>query len=197
MIKRAASTYAIAMAGLLLHGGAYAAGQERSPASPAPAAYRIKPSEVALPSNAKPGEYQRTIRPFENWTLICDENLGAREKVCNVTQIIEDQSGRMVFSWSLAATKDGKPYMIVRTAPQAKSDDPVSFKFEDRRDPVNIQIDGCNQAVCVGMLPVGPIMREQIAKDATPTISYMTADGKTVSVTAALKGLSTAVQTIN
>lgn len=197
MIRRA-STYAIAMAGLFLFGGAYAAGQEPAPpASPAPPAYRIKPSEVALPSNTKPGEYQRTIRPFENWTLICDENLGAREKVCNVTQIIEDQSGRMIFSWSLAATKDGKPYMIVRTAPHARSDDPVSFKFEGRRDPVNIQIDGCNEAVCVGMLPVGPIMREQISKNATPTISYMTADGKTVSVTAALKGLSTAVQTIN
>lgn len=192
MIRRAASTYAITMAGIFLFGGAHAAGQE-----PAPPAYRIKPSEVVLPSNAKPGEYQRIIRPFENWTLICDENLGAREKVCNVTQIIEDQSGRMIFSWSLAATKDGKPYMIVRTAPYAKSDDPVSFKFEGRRDPVNIQIDGCNQAVCVGMLPVGPIMREQISKNATPTISYMTAEGKTVSVTAALKGLSTAVQTIN
>jgi invasion protein IalB len=176
----------------LLLSGPHAAGQEK--ASPA---YRIKPSEVAVPSNAKLGDYQRIIRPFENWTLICDENLEAREKVCNVTQIIEDQTGQMAFSWSLAATKDGKPYMVLRTAPHAKSDGLVSLKFDGRNEPVEIHIDGCNEAVCVGMLPVGPIMREQISKNATPTISYMTADGKTVSVTATLKGLSTAVQTIN
>ena len=63
----------------------YAAGQE-----PVASGYRIKPSDVALPPDAKLGEYQRTTRPFENWTLICDENLQARQKVCNVTQIIED-----------------------------------------------------------------------------------------------------------
>jgi len=192
MIRRAGSTYAMTMAGLLLYGGAHAAGQELA----APA-YRIKPSEVAVPSDAKLGEYQRIIRPFENWTLICDENLGAREKVCNVTQIIEDQSGRMIFSWSLAATKDGKPYMIVRTAPHARSDGLVSFKFEGRRDPVNIHIDGCNEAVCIAMLPVGPIMREQISKNATPEISYETTSGNTVTVIATLKGVSSAVRAIN
>ena len=53
--------------------------------------YRIKPSDVAVPPDVKLGDYQRTIRPFENWTLICDENLKARKKVCNVSQIIEDR----------------------------------------------------------------------------------------------------------
>ena len=175
----------------LLLSGPQVAGQETAPG------YRIRPSEVAIPDSAALGQYQRMIRPFENWTLICDENLKARQKVCNVTQTIENQAGQVAFSWSLAATPDGKPYMILRTAPFAKSDGVVSLKFEGRKEPVKVQLDGCNQAVCIGMLPVGPIMREQISKNSAPTVSYPIRDGRTVSVTATLKGLSKAVGAIN
>ena len=176
----------------LLLSGQYAAGQEAISSG-----FRIRPSEVAVPPEAALGQYQRMIRPFENWTLICDENLKARQRVCNVTQTIENQAGQIAFSWSLAATPEGKPYMILRTAPIAKSDDPVSLKFEGRKEPVKIQLDGCNETVCIGMLPIGPIMREQISKNSTPTVSYPTRDGRTVRVTATLKGLSTAVKAIN
>jgi invasion protein IalB len=190
MTRHAVSVFAISMNCLLLS-GPFAAGQEAVPPG-----YRIRPSEVAVPSDAQLGEYQRTTRPFENWTLICDENLTARQRVCNITQIIENQAGQVAFSWSLAATKDGNPYMILRTAPVARSDGLVSLKFEGRKDPVTIQFDGCNEAVCIGMLPVGPIMREQISKDAASTISYTTTDGRTINVTATLKGLSKAVAAI-
>jgi invasion protein IalB len=176
----------------LLLSGHYAAGQEVISSG-----FRIRPSEVAVPPEVALGEYQRMVRPFENWTMICDENLKARQRVCNVTQTIENQAGQLAFSWSLAATPEGKPYMILRTAPIAKSDGSVSLKFEGREEPVQVQLDGCNAAVCIGMLPVGPIMREQISKNSAPTVSYQTRDGRTVSVTATLKGLSTAVKAIN
>lgn len=167
-----------------------AAGQERNDG------YRIKPSEVVPPSDVKLGDYQRTIRPFENWTLICDEKVKARQRVCNVTQTIENQQGQIAFSWSLAATKEGSPYMIVRTAPIANANAPVTFAFEGRKDPVKIRLDGCNQAVCIGMLPVGPIMRDQISKNSSPTISFASKSGKTISVVAPLSGLSEAVEAI-
>jgi invasion protein IalB len=185
-------TLALLMAGFVLTGAADAVGQDLQPSS-----YRIKPSDVAVPPDVELGKYQRIIRPFENWTLICDENLQSRSRVCNISQVIEDMSGKVAFSWSLAATKDGKPYMILRAQPNAKSDGLVSLKFEGRSQPVDVHIDGCNEAVCIGMLPVGPIMREQISKSAAPTISYPTTDGQTISVTASLKGLSAAVQAIN
>lgn len=177
----------LALAGGLLLTAGPAAAQLASP-------YRIKPSDVALPPEATLGQYQRTIRPFENWTLICDENLKARKKVCNVAQVIEDGAGKMAFSWSLAATQDGKPYMIVRTPPNARSDGLVSLKFDGRDQAIEVHLNGCNQVVCVGMLPVGPVMRQQITRNATPAISYTTVDGQTITVTAAtLKGLSAAL----
>jgi invasion protein IalB len=191
MFRQAGFVAPIFMACLFLS-GPQAAGQEAVASG-----YRIKPSEVVVPPDATLGEYQRTTRPFENWTLICDENLKVRQRVCNVTQIVEDPAGLVAFSWSLAATKEGDPYMILRTPPVAKGGGFVSLRFEGREEPVNIQLEGCNATVCIGMLPVGPIMREQIAKDAAPTISYSTTDGKTVSVTANLKGLSKAVEAIN
>ncbi|MEF0943925.1 invasion associated locus B family protein [Rhizobium sp. BR 362] len=172
--------------------GPFAIGQEANPSG-----YRIKPSDVVVPPELKPGEYQRIIRPFENWTLICDENLKVRQRVCNVTQIIENEAGQVAFSWSLAATQTGEPYMILRAAPIAKSDGRISVKFEGRQEPIQIKLDGCSPTVCVGMLPIGPVMREQISKSTAPTISYPTADGGTISVTANLKGLSTAVKAIN
>lgn len=158
--------------------------------------YRIKPSDVTVPPEVKLGDYQRTIRPFENWTLICDENLKARKKVCNVSQVIEDTSGKMAFSWSLAATQDGKPYMILRTAPNARSDGLVSLKFEGRNQSIDVHLNGCNEVVCVGMLPVGPVMRQQISQNATPAISYPTVDGQTITVTATLKGLTDALSPV-
>ena len=173
-----------------LSGIAPVAGQEPG------AGQRIRASEVVLPADVKPGDYQRITRPFENWTLVCDENLKARTRVCNVSQTIEDESGKLLFNWSLAATKDGKPYMLLRTAPDARSDGLVSLKFEGREAPIDVRLDGCNGAVCVGMLPVGPIMREQISKNAAPTVAYSTTDGRTVVVTATLKGISSAVQAI-
>ncbi|WP_214472123.1 invasion associated locus B family protein [Mesorhizobium sp. dw_380] len=180
----------VALTCLALCGGLVpAAGQVTSP-------YRIKPSDVVVPPDVKLGEYQRTIRPFQNWTLICDENLKARKKVCNVSQIIEDASGKMAFSWSLAATQDGKPYMILRTAPNAKSDSPVSVKFDGRDKAIDVPLNGCNDTVCVGMLPVGPVVRQKITQNATSAISYATVDGKTITVTATLKGLSDALSPV-
>ncbi|MBB6486606.1 invasion protein IalB [Rhizobium lusitanum] len=158
--------------------------------------YRIRPSDVALPAQVKPGDYQRVIRPFENWTLICDENLKIRQRVCNVTQIIENEAGQVAFSWSLAATKKGDPYMILRAAPVAKSDGGILLQFEGRKEPIQVRFNGCNNTVCVGMLPVGAVLREQISKNAAPTVSYPTVDGSTISVTVNLKGLSTAVKAI-
>ncbi len=170
--------------------GPFAAGQEGAPN------YRIKPSDVVVPPELRLGDYQRIIRPFENWTLICDENLKVRQRVCNVTQIIENSAGQIAFSWSLAATKKGEPYMILRTAPVARSDGHISLKFDGRQEAIQVKLDGCSQTVCVGMLPIGPTMREQISKSTMPTVSYPTADGGVISVTANLKGLSTAVKAI-
>lgn len=158
--------------------------------------YSIKPSEVEIPEGKEMGQYQRVIRPFGNWTLICDEDLTAHERICNVTQTIEDRNGTMAFSWSLAATETGDPYMILRAAPDAAREGVISLEFDSRDEPVDVHIDGCNRRVCIGMVPVGPILRGQIAEETSPLVSYQTADGDAVEIETTLEGLSRAFEAI-
>lgn len=194
MIRQATPAHrlGIHLACLILLGGPPAAGQELSPQ-----VYRIKASEVVVPANVPMGQYQRIIRPFENWTLICDENLKDRKKICNITQMIEDQAGKDVFSWSLAATEEGKPYFLLRAPPDMPSDGKVSLHFDGRQNPVDVALQGCNETVCVGVVPVGPILRSQIANAASPRISFPTVSGQTITVTTSLAGLDKALAAIN
>lgn len=194
MIRNAIRTpqpLSLVMVFLCLTGGPPAAGQDLLSHG-----YRLKPSEVAVPSDVPVGEYRRIIRPFENWTLICDENLKSRQVVCNISQIIEDTSGNLVFSWSLAATEGGKPFMILRVPPSVGSAGKITLAFRERRTAVDVVLEGCSEAVCVGMVPVGPILREQIAKQATPTVTYTMKDGQKITVAAPLAGLATALKAI-
>src|SRR5215510_13257201 len=98
----------IGLAGLLF---ASAAAAEQSTL---PSPYVVKPSDVAIPEGEQLGAFRRIIQPFKNWTLICDESLTSKRRVCNITQSIINQQGTFVFNWTLVATADGKPLMMMR-----------------------------------------------------------------------------------
>lgn len=188
---RALAPNTLAMVCVFLAGGTSAAGQEQA------TDYALKPPEVTVPSDVPLGQYRRVIQPFQNWTLICDENLKAKRKVCNITQSFVDRAGAMVFSWSLAADDKGKPFMILRVPVGVGTSGRISLNFAERERPVKIDIEDCDAAVCVGYVPVGPILREQIGKAATARISYSTASGHAAIVDAPFRGLANALSAIN
>ncbi|WP_139793209.1 invasion associated locus B family protein [Ensifer aridi] len=180
----------VAVACLLLAGGSPAAGQETG-------SYRIKPSEVVPPQGVPLGSYRRVIHPFENWNLICDENLKAKHKVCNISQSFIDQNQALVFSWSLAADEKGKPFMILRAPAKLGTGSKISLGIAGRERPVDVELTACDSTVCVGYLPVGPILRQQIGKEATINVSYSPPSGAAVSLEAPFKGLKSALSAIN
>ena len=157
----------------------------------------IRPSDIIVPDDIALGKYRRLIQPFENWILICDENLQAKRKVCNISQSIVDASGTMVFSWSLAASENGKPYMILRVPAGTGAGNKVSLTFAGGKQSVNIMLDACDASVCIGHVPVGPILRTQIGKEATARVSYPMASGAKVMIKAPFKGLVTALSQSN
>ena len=187
-VKRPISLACLLLSGLLCPP---AAGQEFSNSG-----YSIKPSEVSVPQGAELGRYRRTIQPFENWELRCDENLKAKKKICNITQTILDGAGQFAFSWSLAATEGGKPMMILRARPGLGQNKPVMMKFPGRDVPVIVETYACDANVCVTYLPVGPVLREQIAKEANVQLSYKDTAETTLVFEAPLKGLSAALAAI-
>lgn len=187
---RAGQFVLLAAGCMLLAGGSPVVGQETG-------SYRIKPPEVVPPQGVPLGSYRRIIHPFENWNLICDENLKAKHKVCNISQSFIDQNEALIFSWSLAADEKGKPFMILRAPAQLGTGSKISLGIAGRERPVDVQLTACDSTVCVGYLPVGPILRQQIGKEATVKISYSPPSGAAVSLDAPFKGLKSALSAIN
>ncbi|MCI1002740.1 hypothetical protein HWD97_21950 [Ochrobactrum sp. C6C9] len=78
-----------------------------------------------------------------------------------------------MFSWSLAATKEGEPIMILRVPASGDHDSALSVSFPGRKKLVLVNFQGCDETVCVAMLPVGPVTREHI-----PVRMNETVDGR-------------------
>lgn len=174
-----------------LTSGSFAvAGQEDN------ARYFLKPSEVPLPQGTEWGQVRRTIQPFENWTLICDENLKRKEKTCNISQIVINRSGEQVFSWSLAATREGEPFMLLRVPATASKNNPLAVSFPGHPRPVLLTYKGCDNSICLAMMPVGPVTRENIEKESDVTIAYTISTKQQIEIVVPLKGLSEALKAI-
>ncbi len=159
--------------------------------------FSVKPSEVSVPDGVPLGKYLRMIRPFPNWTLICDENLAKKQKVCNISQTIVDKAGATIFSWSLAAAQNGMPFFIMRVPPNVGRDNAIKINLGDGGATVPVKIEGCDAQVCIGYLPVVQRVREAVKKGRTVGISYQfgnSANG--LSFRAPLSGLAAALNAI-
>ena len=173
----------------MLLGGGFAAAEEQA------LAYSIKKSDVSVPANVPIGKYRRIIQPFEDWTLVCDENLKAMRRVCNVTQSVVDQRGGLVFSWSLAATAQGVPVVIVRTPASVGKGAAVSLTPAGAKQPREVTLTGCDAEVCVGFVPLDPSLCGEIDKGGFVDVSFP--EGATrVALHVSLKGLQAAVAAI-
>lgn len=159
--------------------------------------FTVKPSEVVLPSDAPLGKYRRVVQPFPNWTLICDENLAKKQKVCNISQTIVDSGGVNVFSWSLAANENGQPILILRTPPSVGEGATVKLDFSDGGPAVPVVIQGCTAQVCLAYQPVAERLRAAVAKGLVVEISYASGSPRTaISFRAPLDGLASALAAI-
>lgn len=189
-------------------GPSLAAGKAKKQQKPAPQilqavpfeatpGYAVKPSDVIMPDGVPVGQYRRIIRPFPNWTLICDENLSKKQRICNVTQTITRTDRSEAFSWSLAAAQNGQPFMILRTPTTIDASHPVTLDISDGGEAVTVPVKGCNANVCIGYLQVGPRLRAAINKGRVVQVSFRNASngnsGPVTSFRAPLQGLSDAL----
>ena len=155
--------------------------------------YAVKPSEVAIPQGEKLGEYRRIIHPFKNWILICDESLKSKYRVCNVTQTIVDQQGAVAFNWSLVATADGKPLMMMRIPAAAGVGQTIELAMGDRPDRIRVQTDRCDQAFCHAVIAVGDMLKRHIRTGTTCAVTYAMPPAGAIALQAPLEGLFAAL----
>lgn len=189
----------------LIGGPAMAADQNKgttpaliSPASfPLTPGYVVKPSDVALPADVPLGQYRRMTQPFQNWTLICDENLAKKQKVCNISQTVVNAAGATVFSWSLAATQDGQPFFILRMPPTVGEGRTIQLDLRDGGSVVAVPVKGCDATVCIAYQQVGPRLRAAVDKGLAVQVSYAAGSPPdTVSFRAPFQGLANALAAI-
>jgi invasion protein IalB len=192
-------------AALWAAGCAPAAAQQQSPSSETVASveaepeFFIKPSEVVVPEGVPVGQYRRIIEPHQNWTLICDENLKEKKRICNIAQQVADRSGAVVFSWSLAGTSDGKPIMILRAPASVGKGAAIRLTFPGKAKPIDAVTEACDQWVCVSMIKVGPRMTKYIGAGSQVEVSFPVAgdaSGDRVVIRTTLEGLSAALAAI-
>jgi invasion protein IalB len=181
------------MAGLCAFLLAMAGAATAAPA--APPAYAVKPSEVQLPPGVGLGQYRRIVQPFENWVMVCDENLAKMQKVCNVSQTIVDAQGRTVFSWTMAAVANGTPMMILRTPASVGKGKQVQLEFVGAGSG-QVVLDSCDRNVCMAMMQVTNPMKKLIVEGRDVKVKYVDGSGREIAFTAPLKGLASAVNTL-
>ncbi|MBL8577738.1 MAG: invasion associated locus B family protein [Mesorhizobium sp.] len=156
--------------------------------------YRVKPPDIAIPGGASLGEVRRTFQPFANWTLVCDENLKARTKICNVTQSFVDGAGATVFSWSLAATQAGNPAFILRAPSSIGPSGSILLKLS-KGPSIKVRVNGCDAQICVATISLGPRLRDEIRRGEPVVIEYTAHEP--IHLRAPLFGLEKAVAAID
>ncbi|SED71287.1 Invasion protein IalB, involved in pathogenesis [Rhizobiales bacterium GAS188] len=172
---------------ILISGTAKAAEQS------APDVYAVKPSDVAIPEGETLGEFRRVIQPFKNWILICDESLKSKRRVCNITQSVIDQQGAAVFNWSLIATADGKPLMMMRIPAAAGQGAQIELAMGEKPDRIIARTDRCDANSCFATIAIGDMLRRHIRAGTPCAVSYRLAQAGPVSFQAPLDGLFAAL----
>lgn len=122
--------------------------------------FKVAPSKVAPPPGVALGDFRRSFQPFENWTLICDEDLRLEMRICNIRQDIEIEGAGVIFSWAMAATDDGKERMVVNALGAIGEGGEIVLIFDDGTTySARVQ---CTANACVTTVPVGPHIRRHI-----------------------------------
>lgn len=157
------------------------------------AGFRIKPNEMA--PAGPPGEVRRVVQPFGGWTLICDEDLRARRKVCNVSQVLVDGAGEPAFNWSLAATRGGAPVIIMRAPSGGLAARHVGIAFRPGETPAEYDLPSCDTQTCLGFLSVSPALQKRLREGGMAQISLMH-EGRLRTLDAPMKDLATALAAV-
>ncbi len=171
----------------------------QDPAAQEPAAppdFAVQPPAVSPPPGVELGKFRRIIQPFENWTLVCDEDLGRRQRVCNIRQEIAAPGAGIVFSWALSATEEGRPMMLLTVPAKVGVGNKVRLEF-DGGTTFLAEIAACNADGCNGLVPVGPQMRRHIEEGLDVGISFTVAGFGDIAFRAPLKGLSQALAALD
>lgn len=155
--------------------------------------FRVRPSSVIVPDGIPIGQYKRSIHPFENWTLVCDDNLATKIRLCDIRQEVEIIGAGVIFSWALTATENGPPMMKLLGPAGIGVNGEIIMTFNDGSTH-RVRMLSCNASNCVGHSPAGPKTQQHIKENLTINISFDIKGLGNISFAVPMKGLSNALK---
>lgn len=158
-------------------------------------AYTLQPPPFSFPKD-RTGGIKRSIAQFEDWFLICDELRVEKKVVCNVTQAVNDPTNTVVFSWTLATTQEGKPFMLLRTLPTADTKFGIQLIDSDNQELVKLAYAGCDAKICMAQMAINMLFSQQIDNGRVVQVVYKLNNGRVISMKLPLKGLKEAVESV-
>lgn len=157
-------------------------------------AFEVVPSRVQSPPGVPVGKFRRIYHPFENWTLICDENLQERTHLCNIRQEIAASGSGVIFTWIIAATDTGDPRIIAHGPATIQSGQAIQLRFKD--DSTFRATVTCGPQSCSTTIPIGPKIREHIKNGYDIEVSFTAAPVGEVRFHAPMKGAASALMAV-
>ncbi|MFD1198441.1 invasion associated locus B family protein [Brucella gallinifaecis] len=154
--------------------------------------FRVRPSSVTVPDGVPIGQYRRVIHPFENWTLICDDNLATKIRLCDIRQEVEIVGAGIIFSWALTATENGPPMMKLMGPASIGVNGEIILTFNDGSTH-RVKMLSCNTSNCIGHSPAGPKTQQHIKENLPINISFDIKRLGNFSFNVPMKGLSNAL----
>lgn len=155
--------------------------------------FRVRPSSVTVPVGIPIGHYKRIIHPFENWTLVCDDNLSSKIRLCDIRQEIEIVGAGVIFSWALTATENGPPMMKLLGPAGIGVNGGIVLTFSDGTTH-RVKMLSCNKSICIGYSPAGPKTQHHINEGLPINISFDVDRLGEISFTAPMVGLKEALK---
>ncbi|GLU28223.1 hypothetical protein Brsp01_34560 [Brucella sp. NBRC 12950] len=86
--------------------------------------------------------------------------------------------------------------MLLRVPATASKNNPLAVSFPGHARPVFLTYKGCDNSVCLAMMPVGPVTRENIEKESDVTVAYTISTEQQIEIVVPLKGLREALKAI-
>lgn len=161
-----------------------------------------KPAPANLQAQAQPAAApDRSVRTersvFDSWITTCQEVVGdAKSKRCSaVLSIVEDQSKRVAFVWTIGKNAVGVPTAVLTTPTGVNLQNGLELKI-GKGKPRKLAFSACDATSCEVVMPLdeGVLRDARTGDDASASITMK--DGRTVQFSIINKGFDKALAAI-
>ena len=147
-----------------------------------------RPAEQANPPPPPPQPFRTEILNFDNWNVTCrDFAEGKRKHICFANlQIVQQNSGQVVFTWTIGYDDDNKLMMNIQTPTGVAIAPGVELKLA--KGTRTVPYTSCEQGNCIASAPMDAAATREIGASQNIEAVVHSTRGGAVNFTIPMKG---------